>query len=339
MQQQQQEMNRDERLRVSARPSLSEALSADDPLAQWKAFYSLLVSAVPGLQSDEQYAFQFTNPERGADWYKENRGSGVETLVDAKPASSGAFYGPGVSTISDNYDMLLNAIKGEDPSLEKARERFEKALEEDKLTMSLDGDLAADLESWKKGEGNPLDITITRSTKIDHQWRIAAGGDVEVYGFNISGSGEVVDKQLVDDKYALHIGYEAMRAYHMTRGRNWWNGGLVGVYNSDATDFVSPYTRATFFDPKKGLLNLIPSTVVVGYQYTLELTISRQNYREFKIDVEGKGGFSYGPFTLNANIQFQKTDIDETNDTATITYRSLSQEPVNFGVFSALNTM
>jgi hypothetical protein len=85
-------------------PLLSEML-AEDPLAEWKAFYSLMVSAVPGLQGSEQYAFQFTNPERGADWWKEGQERDAVTLIDAKPQSSGAFYGPGVTTISDNSEF------------------------------------------------------------------------------------------------------------------------------------------------------------------------------------------------------------------------------------------
>jgi hypothetical protein len=318
--------------------TLGEIL-AEDPLAQWKAFYSLLVSAVPGLQGNEQYAFQFTNPERGADWWQEGQTSSLINLIDSKPVT-GAFYGPGVSNTSDNYDLFLNAIDNEDDtSLKLARERFNKALEDDALKMGMEGDLKKDLESWRRGEGNPLDVTITKSTKLDNQWNLVAGGDVEVLGFNISGSGEVLDKTLVDDKYALKINYAAMRAYPLTRGRNWWNGGLISIYNSDATTFKTPYTRARFFDGKSGLLALIPSSVVVGYKYSVSLTISYTNYKEYKLDIEGKGGIAIGPFKLNANVAYKQTDIDEASNSATITYAGLSQDPVNFGVFSAINLM
>ncbi len=310
---------------------------ADDPLAEWKAFYSLMVSAVPGLQGSDQYAFQFTNPERGADWWKEGQEKDLDQLIDDKPASSGAFYGPGVSTISQNYELFLLAIESEDPSLKKAIERYDKALDEDNLTMSLDGNLESDLESWRRGEGNILDITITKDTKVDHQWHLVAGGDVEVLGFNISGQGEVLDRKLVDEKYKLQIRYEAIRAYHMSRGRNWWNGGLINVYNSDATNFIPPYTRSSFFNPQDGLLNMIPATVIVGYRYRLNLTISKTNYEEFRLDIEGKGGISIGPFKLNANVKYTQTDIDESKEEVTISYESISQDPVNFGVFSVMN--
>lgn len=319
--------------------SLGTATQNEDPLAQWKALYSLLASALPGLQGSLNYAFQFSNPEMGANWWQESSKVQETLLADAKPSGPGAFYAPGATLISQNYGLFLNAIiDGEKPdrSLVRARENYDIAEDENRLNMSIEGDLNSDLEQWRLGQGNKLNISLSRDTKIDYEWHVAGEGAAEYSGFVISGSGEVLDTQIMDTKYHLSLQYNGMKAYSITRDRDWWNGGLLHVYNSDYTEFIHPYTRASFFDSKSGLLNLVPAMIVVGYDVRISLQISEQFYDVHHIDLEGSGSVNLGPYKLNGTIRYLNTRSESSENALVIEYESMRRQPVVFGVFSEM---
>lgn len=325
-------MSRQTAIRPSTRPALGELLE-DDPLAQWKAYYSLLVSAVPGLGGNGECAFQFMSPERTADWWEDN--NMAVDLIDTKPATGGAFYAAGSTAISDNYAQFLNALETDDPNVAKAIAAYDNATT---LNMNMNGNLAEDYINWKNGQGNPLYISILNGTKVDNTWNLVAEGDIEVAGFIISGKGEALDKTFVNDQYKLTISYQAMKAYSMTRDRSWWKGGIITAYQKQNSDlFRLPYTPETFFASSKGLLNMIPTTAVVGFRSTIELTISSENYTEFRMDLEGSGQVSVGPFKLGANARYSKTESNSVNRSTTITYQSTNVNPVLVGVFSEIH--
>src|SRR5581483_946234 len=153
--------------RTTFHPSLGDLLE-EDPLAQWKAYYSLLVSAVPGLGGNAECAFQFVSPERTADWW-DDPALAVD-VIDTKPATGGAFYAAGSSAISDNYSQFLNALQTEDPNVKKAIDAYDKAADANALTMSMSGNLAEDYKNWKNGQGNPLNVSMLKGTRTDNTW-------------------------------------------------------------------------------------------------------------------------------------------------------------------------
>lgn len=321
---------------MTLHPTLGDLL-ADDPLAQWKAYYSLLVSAVPGLAGNAECAFQFVSPERTADWW-EDPALAVD-LIDTKPATGGAFYAAGSTAISDNYAQFLGALNAEnDDNVKMAIEAYKQAVENDAFPMSMGGNLAEDFKNWKNGQGNPLYISIVKDTKTDNTWNLVAAGDIEVAGFIISGKGEALDTAFVNNKYKLTINYQAMKAYPMSRARSWWKGGVITAYQKQNQDlFKDPYTPNTFFQASKGLLNMIPTSAVVGFRSTIELTISLQNYVEHREDLEGHGQVSIGPFKLGANVRYSKTETNTTDESTTITYQSTNVNPILMGVFSEIH--
>lgn len=313
---------------------LGELVEGEDPLAQWRALYSLLVSAVPGLGGEEGYAFQFANPEIGAGWYEPSGRAQEEELADAKPASSGAFYGPGATRVSQNFELFLYAIRGEDRALRRAKENYEAALSAGELASGVLGDLAHDLQRWRLGEGNTFEVGITKDTRIDHRWNIVGGGEAGYSGFLVSGRGESLDAKAVDETYRLNVRYAGMTAYPVVRDRNWWNGGLLRAYGTDATEFLPPYTRRTFFGEEGGLLNAVPASVVVAYGARLSLRISRTFYQAHRLDLEGEGQISLGPFKLNGTVRYVRTEEQRSDDAAVLEYESTRRVPVVFGVFS-----
>jgi hypothetical protein len=319
----------------AGRVSLGDLVSEEDPLAQWKALYSLMVSTVPGLQGDESYAFQFANPEIGADWWAESGQDQRKFLADAKPIATGGFYSPGASLVSENYGLLLFSIENStDQSLVRARADYNAAMDADQVAMGILGDLASDLDHWRLGEGNVFELKLTKDTRIDHTWHLGAGGRAGATGFVVSGQGEALDSQIMKSHYELTIRYTGMKAYSITRERKWWKGGLLSVYNSDLTKFISPYTRATFFDRDRGLLNVVPASVVVAYDVRLLLRVSREFFDEHRLDMEGAGQMNVGPYKLNGTIRHDNTDEQTDDDSVEISYRSTRRQPVVFGVFT-----
>lgn len=313
---------------------LGDLVRKEDPLAQWRALYSLLVQAMPGLVGSEGYAFQFANPEIGAGWHEPSRRGQEEELADAKPASSGAFYGPGATRVSQNFELFLDAIRGGDRALRRARQNYEAALSAGELSSGILGDLAGDLRRWRLGEGNAFEVAITKDTKIDHRWEIVGGGEGAYSGFLVSARGEALDAEAVDETYRLTVRYAGMTAYPIVRDRAWWNGGLLRVYDSDATEFSPPYTRSTFFGPEKGLLNAVPASVVVAYGARLTLRVARTFYRTHRLDLEAKGQIGLGPFKLNGTVRYVRTEEEASEEAAVLEYESTRRVPVVFGVFS-----
>lgn len=322
---------------MTLRPPLSEVLE-EDPLAQWRAYYSLLVSAVPGLGGSADCAFQFVSPERTADWWADPA-LAVE-VIDTKPATGGAFYAAGSSAISDNYAQFLNALQTDDPNVKKAIDAYDQAAEADALTMSMNGNLAEDFKSWKNGQGNPLTISIVKDTRLDNTWNLVAAGDIEVAGFILSGKGEALDSTFVNDQYKLTISYQAMKAYSMNRSSKWWKGGIITAYQKQNQDlYRAPYTPDTFFERSKGLLNMIPTSTVVGFRSIIELTISFENYTQYRLDLEGSGQISIGPFKLGANARYTKTESNAVTRATTMTYQSTNINPILVGIFSEIHTL
>jgi hypothetical protein len=138
----------------------------------------------------------------------------------------------------------------------------------------------------------------------------------------------------------LTINYEATKAYSMMRSRNWWNAGLISVYQVPNPDiFRPPYKPETFFSARTGLLNMLPSTAVVGFRSSIEMTISKTNYSLFKMDIEGKGEISIGPFKLNANATYTSTKENKENESVTVSYKGNANTPILFGVFSEIHVL
>jgi len=111
---------------------------------------------------------------------------------------------------------------------------------------------------------------------------------------------------------------------------------VLWFFNSTIHDQINP-AAGNLFGPGGSLLYR-PSSVIVGYRPTIEMTLDQSTFKDLQTKFKSSGGMNveFGPFSFGGSASGDKetwqTNFDETK--LSITFESKSSQPMIIGLIS-----
>jgi hypothetical protein len=187
--------------------------------------------------------------------------------------------------------------------------------------VSIDGDLAGDVNRWVSQTTPDFDVRINAQQTITSPWKTTYDTKVTQQCWKTKVDVKVNTSRIINDmSYELRVTAIGLESYPITRG-TWYSGSYVntGVPLIDGGD-VSSYT----FFSDTGSLHLIPTNILVMYKPEITLTISKDTYTEqlgtyADLDIDWMDVFG---FRLDVGVNGKLAPVENGDGTMTITFSS-----------------
>jgi hypothetical protein len=248
----------------------------------------------------QSYKQQNTNPKTGlpnetqAEWLADELGGlqYQQAIDNAKEAKTIIANKIALLTQSFNAALAAEQKKLTDPS------NFSNYVKADgsttKLpTITLDGDLGADIANWDNYPATAfdLDVTLTKDSTITTPWKTVYNTETEQHCFATSVDTSISTSRITKDShYKLRVMCKGLKSYNVNFG-DWYSSTYVDPETAKFSP-AATVNSETFFGAENGSLHMIPSQIWVMYQPSIELTISTETYKQ---TIEG---------TLNTSIDW-----------------------------------
>ncbi|MFL6709414.1 MAG: hypothetical protein ACJ8HI_14520 [Massilia sp.] len=157
----------------------------------------------------------------------------------------------------------------------------------------------------------------------------------EFFSFSASGSAHS-DTQSVNtqsDKFSLEVRFTGLQSVPINPGQ-WYDGGIVKEFKNRLIKSAQP------FFGENGALGLLPTSLIVGFEPTITVTLENSDYQSLKSQYQANATASLdiGPFSIGSasySTYSDKTAIKYDDDSATITIGPVkSAMPLLLGVIS-----
>lgn len=172
----------------------------------------------------------------------------------------------------------------------------------------------------------------------NYGWAASADGEAsfdDFFTFSASGSAKS-DTQTVNtqsSEFSLKVMFTGLQAIPITPG-SWYDGGIVETFKDRLL------RNAPKFFGEGGSMGLLPTSLIIGFEPTITLTLENADYNSFKNQYQAKATASLdiGPFTIGSasySTYSDKTSISYADDSSTITIGPVkSSLPLLLGVIS-----
>lgn len=289
-----------------------------NPGSLYNAFSSLILSINPGLDADKDPLYQkltsqkntATDNYNGAltqakvawESYKQQNSDPATGLPNETQAEwlsnplGGLQYKGEIDRYQNQIDQLSSNIATLVQSFNAALANAQTNLTSDENksnylkedgsmvslpTITIGGDLGADLENWKAYRDNEadLDVTLTKNSTVTTPWKTVYKTELQQHCFSTSVKTSVNTSRIIQDKdYKLRVMIKGFKSYPITFG-NWYSPSYV---NPETASFspASTVGSNTFFGAQSGSLHMIPSQIWVMYRPKIELTVSTETYKQ-----------------------------------------------------------
>lgn len=169
------------------------------------------------------------------------------------------------------------------------------------------------------GTVNPANIQIGNNYQYTGNWhvQVEAGAlfDYDIFGFEGEG-GWTRDTDITkDSQFSATLKIKGLQTFNVDRD-GWMFNNLIGSYMKGP--FVgTSITPDMFFGPK-GSLKLVPTSVLVAYGTTFDLTMSSDSYEQTKEKWHAESGIMIGPFFIGGEASGNSTVVTQKGSTTTI---------------------
>lgn len=211
--------------------------------------------------------------------------------------------------------------------------------------FALDGFTAIFQEWQTKSVNNVQDagpITVTADSGTgdwsNYGWAAAAGTDVgfaDFFSLEAAGSGQsnTQTANTQSSKFSLEVKFTGLQTVSINPGA-WYDGGIVETFREKLLP------NAPAFFGEGGSMGLLPTSLIVGFEPTIVLTLENADYDSFKSQYQAQAtaSLNIGPFRIGSasySTYSDKTAIKCDDSTSTITIGPVkSSLPLLLGVIS-----
>ena len=256
-------------------------------------------------------------------------GTGYEVIAQARDAV-GANGGAADIAMQNGYNMAIKTgsvapagavgtLPGQTPAPAASTlvQTFAPAFSLNGFASVYKGWQAASASGAAPAASIKVDGSAAASSWSDMGWTLDAAGGVS-YGFfdmwaENSTSSDTQTAFAMQDEFSLQVDFVGLNVFTLTPGQ-WFDLGLLNTYKNKLLPNSAPFFTA------QGALGRIPVQAVIGFNPTITLSMSHQDYSSFQSSFQSEttAGASFGPFVIG--------DVHSTayNDKASVAFDSSS---------------
>ena len=188
--------------------------------------------------------------------------------------------------------------------------------------------------------GDSLKIHLSASassTSLANSWARGSGslntGFFELFG---NGSWQMIDLASEDRSVQVDIVIKAYSLFEVGPDPSWFNSGMLSTL-AIQNDWNPPYsskgdkgTKPIFGEG--GVLPLVLTGLVAGYQPSIDITMSDATYSKYKEHFDASGGIRVGPFQIGGTGGQSEEGIQKNSDNKKFHVESKATYPFIMGI-------
>ena len=207
-------------------------------------------------------------------------------------------------------------------------------------TYTISPDLTEWIEQSKRGEGSVWSFSLSKTSYRRHTEETRMGASGFYWGgFWAVRVGGSYEKYSVDTQYDhFSIGFRAKNIGVFTiQPDQWMKPTVIQAYKNGPWVPGGPVARGTTtLFGSDGVLNLLPTTVVVAFQPEVRATLKSEDYHYAKTTYRGGGSLCIGPFGFGANYTRTVEDVAFDDETQTVTAKNTTDMPQIIAVVNSV---
>ena len=274
-------------------------------------------------------------------WYQSFDGRKVAALLNSVQLASQDFTSFIVKAYK-GYAFAANLLSDYDnPAFQQFATSDTDDLRLAYRTYRISPDLATwiseSLKTANSGAPSALSFELTRTSDRYDYSKSVWGGSASWFGFfGARASGSRIDIDTTHDAFRMKFECTAIETFTVNPGQ-WMNPEAIQVLQNGPFVSEGPLARGAvkLFGPD-GVLNLLPTQLVVAFRPKVSATVTREEYHYAKSEFFASGGLSIGPFGFGASFGRTNVSVQFDSDTNTVTMQDVSDVPHVIAVVSRI---